>query len=396
MNIIFISDIYPPYKKSSSHHLEHLVEELAKKDNLIYVFSCRPNQKNLIKSYSKENIKFYFLKTFNIKSKNLAVRFIAELTMPVFFILFFKFKIRSRIKNIEGIIWYSPSIFFGPLIHFLKNKYNCKSYLILRDIFPQWALDLKIINKNIVYYFLKFFELFQYKQASVIGVQSENNLSYFSAFNHSARVEVLNNWLSKVSSEKSGINIQQTKLKNRIIFIYSGNLGEAQNIFKILHVAALLKNNQRIGFLLIGRGSDFDEAKKYIYANSLDNVLLYNEISINKIQNVYKQCHFGIISLHSNHKFHNIPGKFLSYLQAGLPVIAAVNKYNDIIEIIHTNKLGLATSSGDSCVLKKMVLELSSQINNRRNISFNCKIFFKKSYSANMAASQIMHSLISK
>jgi hypothetical protein len=396
MNIIFISDIYPPYKKSSSHHLEYLVQELAKNNNLIYVFSCRPNQTNLIESDSKENIKFYFLKTFNIKSKNLALRFIAELTMPIFFILFFKFKIGSRVKNIKGIIWYSPSIFFGPLIYFLRNKYNCKSYLILRDIFPQWALDLKIINRNIVYYILKFFEYFQYKQASVIGVQSKNNLSYFTSIKLAGRIEILNNWLSIVKSEKSGINIRHSKLKNRIIFIYSGNLGQAQNIFKILHVAALLKNNKRIGFLLIGRGSDFDEAKKYIYVNNLENVLLYNEISINKIQDVYKQCHFGIISLHSNHKFHNIPGKFLSYLQAGLPVIAAVNKYNDIIKIIRTNELGLATSSSDSWVLKKMVLELSNQFINRRNMSINCKNFFKKAYSANMAANQIMHSLISK
>ena len=36
----------------------------------------------------------------------------------------------------DGIIWYSPTIFFGPLVKALKEKSNCKSYLILRDIFP--------------------------------------------------------------------------------------------------------------------------------------------------------------------------------------------------------------------------------------------------------------------
>lgn len=394
MNIVFISDIYPPYKNSSSHHLGYLVQELSKNNNLIYVFSCRPDQKKLIKISSKKNIKFFFIKTFDIKSKNRFIRLIAEVTMPLFFILFFQFKIKSSIKNVDGIIWYSPSIFFGPLIKYLKYKYDCKSYLILRDIFPQWALDLGIINKNIIYYSLKFFELLQYKQASVIGVQSKNNLNYFSDINLSSKIEVLNNWLSPVKSEKCEINIQDSILKNRIIFIYSGNLGQAQNIFKFLHVAALLKNNQRIGFLFIGRGSDFLEIKKYIYFNNLTNVLLHNEVTVNKIQDIYKQCHFGIISLHSNHKLHNIPGKFLSYLQAGLPVVAAVNKGNDIIDIILKNKLGLATSSDDPNTIKKMILELSGQIKDKESSSNTSKIFFKNTYTARKAANQIMDSFV--
>lgn len=69
--------------------------------------------------------------------------------------------------------------FFGFVIQFLKFQKKVKSYLILRDIFPQWALDVGIINKNIAYYLFKFFERLQYSLADRIGIQSTSNIDYF-------------------------------------------------------------------------------------------------------------------------------------------------------------------------------------------------------------------------
>ena len=48
-------------------------------------------------------------------------------------------------NTFDGIVYYSPSIFFGPLVNKIKRKCQCKSYLVLRDLFPQWAIDAKII-----------------------------------------------------------------------------------------------------------------------------------------------------------------------------------------------------------------------------------------------------------
>ncbi len=49
------------------------------------------------------------------------------------------------------IVWYSPPIFFGPLIWVLRRASGARTYLILRDIFPEWAADLGIIKKGPVY-----------------------------------------------------------------------------------------------------------------------------------------------------------------------------------------------------------------------------------------------------
>jgi len=63
-------------------------------------------------------------------------------------------------------------------------------------------------------------------------------------------------------------------------------------------------------------------------------VLFYDEIDPDEIPGLYAQCHVGIVALDPRHKTHNIPGKFLSYMQSGLPVLASINPGNDLVELI--------------------------------------------------------------
>jgi len=80
--------------------------------------------------------------------------------------------------------------------------------------------------------------------------------------------------------------------------------------------------------------------KTSVIDRKLDNVLFYDEIHPDEIPDLYAQCSAGIVSLDSRHKSHNIPGKFLTYMQCGLPVLANVNLGNDLAEIIRDAKVG--------------------------------------------------------
>jgi hypothetical protein len=46
------------------------------------------------------------------------------------------------------------------------------------------------------------------------------------------------------------------------------------------------------------------------------------------------------LALDPRHTTHNIPGKFLSYMQAGLPVLASINPGNDLAELIQREDVG--------------------------------------------------------
>jgi hypothetical protein len=54
-------------------------------------------------------------------------------------------------------------------------------------------------------------------------------------------------------------------------------------------------------------------------------VVFHDEIHPDEIPGLYAQCHVGMVALDPRHKTHNIPGKFLTYMQSGLPVLANIN-----------------------------------------------------------------------
>lgn len=298
----------------------------------------------------------------------------------------------------EGVVWYSPTIFFGPLVNSIRRSSKCRSYLILRDIFPEWAVNLGLMRRGLVYSCLKLIEAYQYSLADVIGVQTSSVAPYIKALNSRglARVEVLQNWLSEQKTDSSPIIIEQTRLRGRKIFVYAGNLGAMQGVDSLLELAANLKERKDIGFLFVGRGTEKARLRNAAEKNQLDNVIFENEIEPSEIAGLYAQCHVGLVALDIRHKNDNVPGKFLSYMQSGLPVLARLNPGNDLAVLIRERKVGMAETDGTAQKLCDLALSLISQLDEDLLISQRCRILWRELYSTEIAAKQVMAALVER
>ena len=146
-----------------------------------------------------------------------------------------------RAKTIDLVVFYAPSIFFGQLVQRLKALWGCPSYLILRDIFPQWAVDAGLIReKGILHRYLKVKEKQQYRAADVIGVEAKGNITYLqkALFKKESCTELLYNWVSgRQVNAKSAEWRERLGLKDKVVFIYGGNIGVAQDMDNILRLA---------------------------------------------------------------------------------------------------------------------------------------------------------------
>lgn len=393
MAYFIICDSFAPLNTSAAIQMQDLCEEMAHQGQEVIVLTPYHGlDKNYKTNHNHDhNIKILYFKTFGYRDKSKIKRFFGEIILP-FYMIFKIIILKEKFQKIDGIIWYSPTIFFGPLIKFLKKKYKCKTYLIVRDIFPDWALDMGLINNGLRYAFLKYVANYQYKLANTIGVQSSGNLVFFEKFlnNKHQNVEILNNWLRLKSRTTCSIDLQNTILARKKIFIYSGNMGIAQCVSVLTDLAYNFRDNSDVGFLFIGRGSELPALKKFCLINKLDNVLFIDEINSEEIPALYDQCHVGLISLDSRHKSHNIPGKFISYIRSGLPVVALVNKDNDLIDLINSKQVGEACSN--KLHLKQKAVSLLQKIDHDKNHQERCVDLYVKNYTAKAAVSQIMKS----
>ena len=310
-----------------------------------------------------------------------ARRTLAELAMPFAMQRSLR-KSPLAAQRWDGVIWYSPSIFHGPLVHALKRSSNCRSYLIIRDIFPEWAVDMGIMGRGPAFQFFSAVARYQYSAADVIGVQTAGNLTYFDRWQEEPgrSLEVLPNWLGEPGRKRCTIRVDQTALAGRKVLVYAGNMGIAQNMDVIIDLAERLSNRDDLGFLLVGRGSEVDRLKREVGLRRLRHLLFFDEIDPDEIPDLYGQCHAGIVSLDPRHKSHNIPGKFLTYMQCGLPVLANVNAGNDLAALVRNHDVGFVIENGDTTQLARRVEQLLS-IDGKSDMRERCLRLFEERYS---------------
>ena len=392
MKLAVICVFYPPLNSSAAIQINHLVEELATQGNIVEVITPDNSVKKDFVLEEKKNIKIMRFKNGKMSDISLFKRALNEFTMP-YRIIFTILRNSIKLQNFDGIICWSPSIFFTPLIIYLKIINNCKCYLILRDIFPKWAKDLKIIRNELIYQIFNLFFILQCYFSDIIGVQSKGNKKFIPnriCFKKN-NIEVLHNWYEPdFNSVRNEIDLSKTILKNKKVFVHAGNIGFAQGFEIMLYLAKEIKDNKEIGFLFVGRGDKFKSMNNIAKKDGITNVLFHEEIDNSSIMNLYAQCSCGIVMLDKRHKTHNIPGKFLSYIHAGLPTFALVNPNNDLINIINNNNLGFATSIYDIKFLKEQIINLASSISFRSNSKERNRKVAKDLFSVRNAANQIL------
>jgi glycosyltransferase involved in cell wall biosynthesis len=295
----------------------------------------------------------------------------------------------------DGVAWYSPTIFLGLVARVLGSRSRCRTYLIVRDIFPDWAVDMGLMGRGLPYLFFRQVARYQYSVADTIGIQTPGNETYFQEWrrNSAGRLEVLHNWLAPPAVRDCSISLGQSSLAGRSIFVYAGNMGVAQGTGVLLELADLLRDRADAGFIFVGRGSAVAALKEEARRRALDNVLFFDEIDPDEIPGLYAQCSFGMLSLDPRHRTHNIPGKFISYMHAGLPVLASVNAGNDIVALIRREAVGEVVTDGSAVSLAAAAVRLLDDAEAVASRRERCRALAKTCFSVQGAAQQLVAAL---
>lgn len=394
MRIALIADTFPPLRTSGAVQLRDLSREFARQGHDLSVFLPAPEQLELWRLEEFDRIQVLRLKAPQTKDIGYIRRTLAEMIMPYAMLRAFRQSPLAR-ESWDGVVWYAPSIFHGPLINALKKSSDSRSYLIIRDIFPEWAVDMGLMSRGLPYLFFRAVARYQYSVADIIGVQTPGNLPYFDAWRKTPgrQVEVLQNWLDRPRFARCSIRVDETHLAGRKVLVYAGNMGVAQGMDILLDLADHLRHRQDVGFLFVGRGSDATRLKALAQKRQLDNVVFFDEIDPDEIPDLYTQCNVGIVALDPRHKTHNIPGKFLTYMQNGLPVLANINPGNDLVQLIKQENVGQVCESNRVDELLKLTEQLLWQIQTDRALSDRCTSLFNREFVVENTVKQIVIAL---
>lgn len=364
MRILYIATSFPEPTKGSTIYTD-LAEALHEAGHEITV-AVSEQARNLSQTQLKSERGFDVLRivTGNYYDVGLIEKGITTLKIP----LLMKRGISEYLNDgkFDVILYESPPVTNSGLVAWAKEKFDCPSYLMLKDIFPQNAVDIGIMKRNsIIFKFFKYKEKCLYESADIIGCMSEANRQYIIKHNpylNEERIEIFPN-TKKITDEIESVKPQMRRKfsipEDACVFVFGGNMGKPQYIDLLCETIAECKNDEGIYFLFIGRGTERYRLEKTIKKHGIKNSMVIDNLARDEYEHIIKECDVGLIILDPGFTIPNYPSRILSYMEYAKPVLAATDKVTDIKELIEEAQCGEWVWSGNSNEFVQAVRRMS-------------------------------------
>lgn len=382
MNIIFLTMIRFTGISQRGIYAD-LMRKFRDEGHCVYIVSPRERSTGLKSGViSVDGVHILGVKTFNLQKTSMLEKGFGQILVEKQY----RKAIKKNFINIkfDYIIYSTPPITFTKVIKFLKRSNPAaKTYLLLKDIFPQNAVDIGMMSKTgvkgIIYKYFRNKEKKLYAVSDIIGCMSPANVNYVLSHNPEIaedRVEVAPNSVELVPPDNSEFidrgNIEQKK-KNELlyirkkynlplekpVFIYGGNLGKPQGIPFLIDCLSANCSRDDCYFVIIGTGTELPKLKAWYNETKPRSVKVMDGLPKADYDEFVRTCDAGLIFLDHRFTIPNYPSRLLSYLENRMPVLCATDPNTDIGRIAEENGFGYWCESNSvtdfTTILCKMI-----------------------------------------
>lgn len=375
------------------------------RDNGHNVYTISPNEKRTGRptEYSHANgVHMLRVATGNITEvRNLIEKGLSTLSVESIFIKGIK-RYFSEVK-FDLVLYSTPPITFCKAIEYVKKRDGAKTYLMLKDIFPQNAVDLGMMTttgpKALLYKYFRKKEERLYALSDGIGCMSQANVDYVLKHNPQvdpAKVEICPNSIEP--QDMSVTEAERMELRNKYgipldkkVFVYGGNLGKPQGVPFLIECLKTQEKNEDAFFLIVGSGTEFSKLEAYMQDANPTNMKLMKHLPKADYDRMVAACDVGMIFLDHRFTIPNFPSRLLSYMQAKLPVLACTDPNTDIGKVITEGGFGWWCESNDANAFCHRVQ--GAICANNKELGSKSFLYLQENYSAKIAYFRLVSSI---
>lgn len=341
---------------------QDLLRKFSNEGHEVTIVTPLERRKKIATNLKKDrNIKILQVKTFNIQKANILEKGIGTLAIEYQYLNAIK-KYLSE-DSFDLVLYSTPPITFVKVINFIKKRDKTFSYLLLKDIFPQNAVDMKMIKKGgLLHSLFRKKEKELYAVSNVIGCMSKANVNFILKHHpeiNPDKVEVNPNTIEPIFFDFSEEKRTEIKTKydlpfDKKIFIYGGNLGKPQGLDFLLETIKKT-TNQEAFFLIVGNGTEYDKINQWFLMHNPENAKLIKSLPKEDYDKLLVACDVGMIFLHKDFTIPNFPSRLLSYLEMRLPVLTATDIVTDVGIEVEKNNCGIKVEAGNLEQMQKAI-----------------------------------------
>ena len=357
MNILFVS--ISPLQHASIHSIsQDLLRALQSKGHKIHIV-CALERKLNQETYLavEDDMTVLRVKIGNNKKANIIEKGLTTMMLPKLYIKAIK-KYFPDVK-FDLVLYPTPPVTHMDTVRFVKKRDGAQTYLMLKDIFPQNAVDIGMMKKSgpmgVIYKNFRKKEKKLYAISDRIGCMSQANIDYVLKHNPEVdpkKVELCPNAIEVTDMSVDADVRKELREKYEIpldkkVFIYGGNLGKPQGIGFVLKCLEKLTDHPDAFFLIVGDGTEFKKIEAWFEEHKPGNMKLLKKIIKQDYDRLAAACDVGLIFLDHRFTIPNFPSRLLSHMQAKQPVLACTDPNTDVGKVILEGGFGWWCESND-------------------------------------------------
>ncbi len=351
MNVLFLTMSSGLRNIETSGIYTDLVRKFIEEGHSVYIIAPNERRSKLKTELTKGNgFNFLGVRTLNLTKTNVIEKGIGQVLMEYQFTRALK-KYWGKI-SFDLILYSTPPITFTKVIQYAKRQNpQALTYLLLKDIFPQNAIDIGMLSKTgvkgLIYKSFRRKEKLLYRISDYIGCMSPANVEYVIKHNREVDpsiVEVAPNSYDIPSKEKinntSDIRAKYNLPQDKPIFIYGGNMGKPQGIPFLIECMKAVAERNDCHFVIIGNGTEYSKLRTWYDEVKPSAVSLFKALPKTDYDMLASSCDVGLIFLDYRFTIPNHPSRLLPYIMEHKPIIAATDPNCDTGSIAEKNGYG--------------------------------------------------------
>lgn len=300
-------------------------------------------------------------------------------------------------SSFDWIVMPTPPITLIDFVATAKRKSGAKLYLILRDIHPQSSWSLGEIPYKWMYDYLDRRSRRGYGLSDLIGCMSQRNIDYILEEYPgvtASKMRILYNWLQPQEQSLGSSDLRKNfKIENKIVALFGGNIALGQRIENIADLVYHYKGNDKVVFVIIGKGVKKQELMELTVGKGLTNVLFLDYMPQKEYLNFIRSVDIGLISINENNAAPTCPSKLASYMSMKIPVLAMINRNNDYGQMIDEANAGFWAVGSDKELIYSFFDKLVASPELRKTMGESGYEFFINNMTTEIAANTMLQQM---
>lgn len=393
MRILVISESFPPEIKSAATLFFELAESLVKNGHQVSVVTRKPcnylAEGTDLKAVPDKEI-LNGINVFRQKIPNLArniplIRGIEHFIIGI--LLFFE---ALKQKDNDLILVYMPPLPIGVAGVWLSKIRRMPLVVNIHDLYPQTVIDLGLLKNKVLIWLSRSMETFVYRQANYFTVPFEGNRQYLIKYGvKKGIIDIVSNWadtdLIKPGSKDNEF-ARRHGLQDKFIVSFAGSIGFAQGLEVMILAADLLKDKPEIEFILVGDGVKKKELQLMAEGLRLRNLKFMEPQQLDTYPDVLHSSDVGLVILSKSLISPALPGKLLSIMAAGVPIVASLPLDGEAPKVINKYHCGVCVEPGSPDALARAILKLYNNKSLGAEMGLAGRKVAEKYYSRQVAA----------